>query len=342
MKLKILSIIGARPQFIKAAVFRKTCKEFDIIEKLVHTGQHYDSNMSTDIFRELGIKEPDIKLNIVKRSHSGMTAEMLLALENCIINEKPDIVNVYGDTNSTLAGALAAAKLNVPIMHIESGMRSFNKKMPEEVNRILTDHISSYLFCSTKTAVQNLKNENLSEGIFHVGDIMFEAIKVFKPFFKFPSYLKNNLSKQIAVLTIHRADTLSNPKRLKKIIKYSEQYSKNYDIIFPVHPNTRLKLKNYNISTGKIQVSEPLGYTEMQGLLDETTLVLTDSGGLQKEAYFHGCDCITLRDETEWIETVKCGWNKLWTSNERILKKTHINDYGIGDTSKKILKAILA
>lgn len=339
--MKILSIIGARPQFVKAAVFRKYCDEIGVEEILLHTGQHYDPEMSTKIFDDLEVRKPDISHKLKARSHGGMTGEILENVEKTIVNLKPDYVNVYGDTNSTLAGALAASKLHVPIIHIEAGLRSFNKKMPEEINRILTDHVSDYLFCPTTAAVKNLHAENIIEGVYHVGDIMYDAVKIFADKFCLPACIKLNQYKKLAVMTIHRADTTMDAKQFRDIISFCKYFSDEYQIIFPVHPNTKNKLDEYEIKTGNIILIEPISYLEMQGLLARSALVLTDSGGLQKEAYFHKCDCITLRGETEWTETLEAGWNKLWTSKiDRKVKKNKIHEYGSGNTSELIIKAI--
>ena len=337
--MKILSIIGARPQFVKAAVFRKYCDENNVEEILLHTGQHYDPEMSTKIFKDLHVRKPDISYNLTARSHAGMTAEMLEYVEKTINATKPDFVNVYGDTNSTLAGALAASKLHVPVVHIEAGLRSFNKKMPEEINRILTDHVSDFLFCPTTDAVKNLRSENIINGVHHVGDIMYDAVKIFYDNFYLPHHLQLNQHKKLAVMTVHRADTTSNPERLKEIIRYCNSYSDEYQIIFPVHPNTSNKLKEFMVDTGAIELIEPVSYLEMQGLLKEAELVLTDSGGLQKEAYFHRCDCITLRAQTEWTETIENGWNRLWKTDKLITKKS-IDEYGNGNTSEKIIQCL--
>jgi len=335
--VKILSIIGARPQFVKAAVFRKHCDENGIEEILLHTGQHYDPEMSTKIFEDLDVRKPDISYKLSARSHGGMTGEILEVVEKKIVETKPDFVNVYGDTNSTLAGALAASKLHVPVIHIEAGLRSFNKKMPEEINRILTDHVSDYLFCPTMDAVRNLNAENIIDGVHHVGDIMYDAVKVFADKFYLPNQIKLQQGKKLAVMTVHRADTTTDAKLLQEVMSFCNSYSEEYQIIFPVHPNTRNKLKEFNIHMGKINLVGPVSYLEMQGLLKKANLVLTDSGGLQKEAYFHKCDCITLRDETEWTETIAAGWNRLWKQRGLDKIKDPINMYGSGDVANRII-----
>lgn len=338
--MKILSIIGARPQFVKAAVFRQYCDDNGVEEILLHTGQHYDPEMSTKIFEDLAVRKPDISHDLTARSHGGMTGEILEHVEKTIIDTKPDFVNVYGDTNSTLAGALAASKLHIPVIHIEAGLRSFNKKMPEEINRILTDHVSDFLFCPTTGAVKNLRAENIIDGVHHVGDIMYDAVKVFANKFHLPNEMKLQPGKKLAVMTVHRADTTSDAKLLQEVMSFCNSYSEDYQVIFPVHPNTRNKLKEFAIETGNINLVRPVSYLEMQGLLSEAKLVLTDSGGLQKEAYFHSCDCITLRNETEWTETLKAGWNRLWKSSTMINSRSSITEYGSGFATREMLHCL--
>ena len=338
--MKILSVIGARPQFVKASVFRKYCSNHGVEEKLVHTGQHYDYDMSLSIFSELGVEMPDVSIPLKNRSHGGMTGELIMKLEEIFLEERPDFVNVYGDTNSTVAAALAAVKLHIPIIHIEAGLRSFNKEMPEEVNRIITDHTSAYLFCPTHDAVMNLKREGIQKNVYHVGDIMYDAIVAFQTLFKLPSGIKLDESKQTAIVTLHRAETLESKESLNEAIQYCRRFHETHNLIFPIHPNTKNRIEQYEVSTTGLQIIPPIGYLEMQGLLSEANLVLTDSGGLQKEAYFHQCDCITLRGETEWRETLTSGWNSLWKQPHVTNKKVKIDEYGDGDCAAKILKAI--
>ena len=336
--MKILSIIGARPQFVKAAVFRKYCHENGINEILLNTGQHYDPVMSNGIFDELQVLDADYNFTIKKRSHAAMTAEMMLNIEEIVYEERPDFVNVYGDTNSTLAGALVASKLNIPIVHIEAGLRSYNKFMPEEKNRILTDHLSTILLCPTFLSLKNLEKEGIIKNVYHTGDIMYDAIKIFSPLFKLPkiSYTKN---KPLGLVTIHRAENLMSGKSLSLVIEYLREFSSNYQLVFPIHPNTKRHLDSYCINYDFFTLIEPLRYTEMQGLLSNVDLVLTDSGGLQKEAYFHRKECITLRNETEWTETIEAGWNMLWTSENR-REKRDIPEYGRGDFCSSALQII--
>lgn len=344
MKKKIVTIIGARPQFIKAApLSRILSKESKIDEILLHTGQHYDHNMSDVFWDELQIPQPKYNLNIHGGNHGEMTGRMLEAIERCLLMEKPEVVVVYGDTNSTLAGALAAAKLHIPVVHVESGLRSFNKSMPEEHNRILTDHVSSLLCCPTKTAVLNLANEDLKQNVFHTGDIMYDAtlfaIEAIKT-----RVVSGRIVKRIAdnygFLTIHRAWSTDSIDNLSALLNYVEEFASlnGIKVIFPVHPRTRKLLKGMTLYN--IEAIEPIGYFETQTLLSKSRYVLTDSGGLQKEAYFHRVPCITLRSETEWVETIHSGWNRLWKT-EHYNDRTEINDYGDGNAAQVIAQKIM-
>lgn len=324
--MKILTVIGARPQFIKAAaVSNKLRKNHE--EVLVHTGQHYDNNMSDIFFDELGIPKPNYNLNIGSGNHGYQTGKMLMELESLYLNEKPDLVLVYGDTNSTLAGALAASKLLIPIAHIEAGLRSFNMKMPEEQNRVLTDHISKYLFAPTDTAIKNLKNENITENVFNTGDVMFDAIKLFKEKALETStvLIDNNISPNEYILsTIHRAENTNDINRLKNIINALNECEKN--IVLPLHPRTHKFIKDYGLTiNNNIKIIAPVGYLDMINLENNSQKIVTDSGGVQKEAYFLQKPCITMRDETEWIETVENGWNTIVGSNKEKILDAIIN-----------------
>jgi UDP-GlcNAc3NAcA epimerase len=351
--MKILTIIGTRPQFIKAAPVSKALKERGIKEFVLHTGQHYDPSMSAIFFEELNLEKPDLNLHINGGKHGQQTGRMLESIEEVLIKEKPDRVLVYGDTNSTLAGALAAAKLHIPLVHVEAGLRSFNKKMPEEVNRILTDHLSSLLFTPTKIATQNLKREGFSEEMIQeVGDVMYDAVLHFNPM----AEKKKNLilekfslqEKEYYLATIHRAENTDSPQNLERIFNAFEDIGKK--IVLPVHPRTKEKINIKKIRNENLILIDPVGYLEMQVLTRHASLVLTDSGGLQKEAYFLGSPCITLRDQTEWVELVDCGWNKLIAVNHNLtqdlkewaplMEKRNLLEkkdfYGDGDASKKI------
>ncbi len=346
MTFRIHTILGARPQFIKAAAFSRALQKHpEIKEVIIHTGQHFDINMSEVFFKELSIPKPQYFLNINSGSHGQITGRMIEGVESILLNDKPDAVLVYGDTNSTLAGALAASKLHIPVIHIESGLRSFNKKMPEEINRILTDHVSSYLFCPTQTSVDNLKKEGIEKGVYHVGDIMYDAtlysINYIKNNF---SYIQNKLSylpEKFIFMTIHRAESTINEKVFKKIINYALNFAKNYNlqIVFPIHPRTRYLIDQKQLDE-LFLILDPLSYLETQYCLNKASFVLTDSGGLQKEAYFHKVACVTLRSETEWVETINHGWNRLWIIND-YLPRREITEYGIGNCSEKIVSLLI-
>lgn len=310
--MKIVTILGARPQFIKAAAVSTIIRK-EFTEVLVHTGQHYDANMSDVFFDELSIPKPDYHLNIGSGNHGAQTGAMLIEIEKVLLNEKPDFVLVYGDTNSTLAGALAASKLLIPVIHVEAGLRSFNKAMPEEQNRIVTDHVSDLLFVPTQTAIDNLKNEGITEGVHNVGDVMFDAILHFTPIAQKRSNVLANLNlseNSYALCTIHRAENTNDIERLKNICEALNEC--NQTIVLPLHPRTLKYMGEYGIKlSDKVKVIEPVGYLDMVLLEKGANKIVTDSGGVQKEAYFMHKPCITMRDQTEWVETINCGWNVL-------------------------------
>ncbi|PSM52611.1 UDP-N-acetylglucosamine 2-epimerase [Campylobacter blaseri] len=356
--MKILTILGARPQFIKAgSVSRQISKYNDIKEVIVHTGQHYDTNMSDIFFDEMKIKKPDYFLGIGGKSHGAMTGQMIEKIEEVAIKENPDFIIVYGDTNSTLAGAIVSSKLHIKLVHIEAGLRSFNMQMPEEVNRILTDRVSNLLFCPTDTAVKNLKNENFPfntlnfrQEIYKVGDVMQDGAMFYRNFATKPSY---DIKSDYILCTIHRAENTDDVKKLTNIFESLNQISKDIQIILPLHPRTKKMLTNLNINTHNLTIIEPVGYLEMVWLIDNCSFVMTDSGGLQKEAYFFKKPCITLRDETEWVELVECGANTLTGANkEKIInayknvvkfkdENLPLNLYGGGKASENIVKELL-
>ena len=359
--MKILTIIGARPQFIKAAALsRVLCAQENTTEIILHTGQHFDANMSEVFFAELEIPEPDYNLEVAGLSHGVMTGRMLEKIEHVLLDEKPDLVLVYGDTNSTLAGALAAVKLHVPVAHIEAGLRSFNRRMPEEINRILTDHASDLLFCPTRTAVDNLRSEGIPEKRIHlVGDVMqdaalFYAQKARKP--PLPEYCPLTLESPFILATLHRAENTDDPMRLKEIFNALAEISRLVPILIPAHPRTRKKIAEMGMDISAVSnlfLIDPVGYLEMIYLLRNCTLVMTDSGGLQKEAYFFNKPCITLRDETEWVELVEHGCNLLAGYNRDSILKAFAamhqrtinfssNLYGAGKASQTIMKHLLA
>jgi UDP-GlcNAc3NAcA epimerase len=310
--IKIVTVLGARPQFIKAAaVSRRFSEHFD--EVLVHTGQHYDPNMSDVFFDELGIPKPAHHLNIGSGSHGAQTGRMIEAIENVILEEKPDFLMVYGDTNSTIAGALAATKLHISVIHVEAGLRSFNRRMPEEKNRVLTDHISDLLFVPTQAAVENLETEGLTKGVHLVGDVMYDGILHFSGLAKEKSGILEKLGLNeggFHLCTIHRAENTDHPERLRAIFEGLKRSGET--IVLPLHPRTRKYLSDYGIAPAEnIMIVEPLGYLDMVRLESTAKKIVTDSGGVQKEAFFLGKPCITMRDETEWVETVDSDWNTI-------------------------------
>lgn len=356
MKLKILTIIGARPQFIKACMMSKEfVKEDNVQEMIVHTGQHYDPSMSDIFFEQLKIPQPDYHLAVGSHSHGKQTGKMLMELEEIMLKEQPEMVLVYGDTNSTLAGALAAAKLHIPIAHVEAGLRSFNKRMPEEQNRILTDHLSTLLFCPTETAVKHLEKEGIVNGVFQTGDIMCDTVNFFLPVAIEHSSVCTKLDLEKGnyfAATIHRAENTADGQQLTQLLNTLNKTGEK--IVIPIHPRTRNRMKEYQIQQTQftnLHFIEPLNYLDMLALVHDAKGVLTDSGGLQKEAYLLKTPCITLREETEWTETVITGWNqlvgndssKIFEAVEHLqISQEHPLLFGEGLTSKKILDGILA
>ncbi|MFL5742357.1 MAG: non-hydrolyzing UDP-N-acetylglucosamine 2-epimerase [Flavisolibacter sp.] len=312
--MKIVTVVGARPQFVKAAVVsRAIAKATGIREIIVHTGQHYDENMSEVFFTEMEIPQPDYKLQVGGLNHGAMTGRMLEQVEEILLIEKPDFVLVYGDTNSTLAGALAAKKLHIPLAHVEAGLRSFNMEMPEEINRILTDRISDLLFCPTETAIKNLEAEgfrNFDCDILQSGDVMYDAVLHYKSKARAPM---QELPKKFVLTTLHRAENTDKSERLKSFIDVLNEIHQSIPVVLPVHPRTRKKITESGFHPQFI-LMDPVGYFEMLYLLDHCSLVMTDSGGLQKEAYFFEKRCITLREETEWVELVQEHANFLYGS----------------------------
>lgn len=354
--MKIVTVLGARPQFIKAATVSRALKQERIQEIIVHTGQHFDRNMSEVFFEEMEIPRPDYNLEIAGLSHGAMTGRMLEQVENVLLKEKPDCVLVYGDTNSTLAGALAASKLHIPVAHVEAGLRSFEMKMPEEINRILTDRISRYLFCPTSTAVANLKNEgfeSFNAEIIQSGDVMYDAVLFYKERISEKSTilkLADLIGKSFVLATIHRAENTDDLSRLRSICEALNQIHTNVNVVLPIHPRTQAILDKNNIQVN-FNLIDPVGYFDMLALLQNCEMVMTDSGGLQKEAYFFKKYCITLRDQTEWVELVDAGVNSLVGANtQHILSTFHANLgkslytssplYGDGHASDKVAKII--
>lgn len=310
--MKIASIVGARPQFIKAAVLSREIRK-EHTEVLIHTGQHYDENMSAVFFDELEIPNPDYNLGIGSGGHGAQTGVMLAGIEDVLMKEQPDWVIVYGDTNSTLAGALAAAKLNIKVTHVEAGLRSFNRRMPEEINRVLTDHISDLLLCPTQTAVDNLAAEGITDGVHLVGDVMYDGLMWATEKAKHTSRILGELeitAKNYYLVTVHRAENTDDLNRMMGILTALNQLDKT--VIWPVHPRTKHILQKLAWQPGgHIKMISPVGHIDMAMLEANASLILTDSGGMQKEACWLGVPCITLRDETEWVETVQSGCNQL-------------------------------
>lgn len=362
--MKLITIIGARPQFIKAAPFSEEFRKNNE-EILVHTGQHYDTNMSDVFFEELGIPKPDYNLGVGSGSHGKQTARMLERIERIIIKEKPDGLLVYGDTNSTLAGALAASKLHIPVYHVEAGLRSYNKLMPEEQNRVLTDHISDMLLCPTKTAVDNLSKEGITSGVINTGDIMYDTVlrniniskqkysngKWFAEIVIENGSLQKLTEKEYYLSTIHRAENTDSSEKLFNIFKVFSEMDK--PVLLPLHPRTKKIIENLKINFNNIIIIKPVGYLLMLYLTSNAYMVITDSGGLQKEAYFLKTPCTTLRDQTEWVETLENEWNvlshidieemKLKTQRElTCLQFSQPNSFGNGKAALKISEAIVS
>ena len=354
--MKLMTIIGARPQFIKAAVVsREIAKHSEIKEIIVHTGQHFDANMSEIFFEQMHIPKPDYNLEINSLSHGAMTGRMIEKIEEVLLDEKPDWILIYGDTNSTIAGSLAAKKLHIKVAHVEAGLRSFNRNMPEEINRILTDKISDILFCPTDTAVQNLQNEGIGKNsltqIVKCGDVMQDAAIFYTDLAQKPEI---EVPEEFILATIHRAENTDDPKRLTSIFNALNKISHKLPIILPLHPRTKKIISISKLITTNSQLIfiDPVGYLEMIYLLQNCSLVMTDSGGLQKEAFFFRKPCVTLRDETEWVELVENGFNEIVGANEnkiisgykKMSKKQNdfnINLYGNGEASEKIINKLL-
>ncbi len=316
--MRIASVVGARPQFIKAAMVGAALREAGHVELLIHTGQHFDANMSDVFFEELDLPAPSVNLGVGSGSHADQTAAMLTRIEAYLVAERPDLLMVFGDTNSTLAGSLAAAKLGIPVAHVEAGLRSFNRAMPEEHNRILTDHLSSYLFCPTETAVRNLTAEGVTDGVHLVGDPMYDAVLVYAAKARASSTILKDLDLgpgDYALCTIHRPYNTDDPRHLGDLLR--GLVSLPDPVVFPVHPRTRARIEELDpewpgrLEDAGARLLPPLGYLDLLRLQEGARVVMTDSGGVQKEAYFLGVPCITLRPETEWVETLDGGWNTL-------------------------------
>lgn len=376
MGLKIVTIVGARPQFIKAGMvsrairnYKRKFKDKRIIQEiLVHTGQHYDYLMDQIFFEELKLPRPNYHLGVGSGSHGRQTGLMLERIEKVLEKEMPNLVVVYGDTNSTLAGALASAKLKIPIAHIEAGMRSYNREMPEEINRLLTDHLSTYLFCPTKQAIINLTKEGIRNGrgrvIRLVGDVMYDSILYYSKLAEKKSAILKKLgllspqslqAKKYYLVTLHRAENTENPARLRSILRALKEIGKKIPVVFPLHPRTRKRIDLLHLKkeTKNIKIIEPVSYLNMLMLEKNAELILTDSGGIQKEAFWFEVPCVTFREETEWNETVESGWNRLVGANteeilngiekqlrKRIYRKSQ-KYFGNGRASERIVNQLI-
>jgi len=354
--MKIVSVVGARPQFIKAAVLLHHLAITPPIDsRLVHTGQHYDPELSQVFFDNLSIPKPHYALDVGSLSHGAQTGRMLEQLEEVFLDEKPDWVIVYGDTNSTLAAALAASKLHIPLAHVEAGLRSYNRHMPEEINRVLTDHLSKLLFTPSKAANHCLAQEGIYQGVHNVGDIMLDAIKLYKNIAHdyATAFTHHKLKAQnYTLVTLHRAENTDNPERLKTIINALCEFAKQHAVVWPLHPRTKKYLENNNLLAkveAAIQLIAPQDYLNMYQLQQHAQLIITDSGGLQKEAYYHQIPCVTLRTETEWHELLVTGWNRLVSPDDKSLILSTLNEalsttitphqglYGTGNTALQII-----
>lgn len=351
--MKILTIVGARPQFIKAGTLSRYISNLkDVSEVIVHTGQHYDNNMSDIFFEELKIPKPNYNLNIGGLTHGEMTGRMIEALENIVVKEKPDWILIYGDTNSTLAGAIVASKLKIKIAHVEAGLRSFNMEMPEEINRIIADRLSKILFCPTENAIDNLRNEgfqNFDISILNVGDIMYEGALFYYKHMEKPTFITEDSNFVLA--TLHREENTDNSERLKAILNALNDFAESKKVIIPLHPRTKKKIEELDFKTNSIEFVDPVSYLNMIWLINHSEFVVTDSGGLQKEAYFFKKACVTLREETEWLELIEHNVNILVGSNSEKIKEAlqmewlnpksfDMKLYGEGKTSSLIIKSL--
>lgn len=351
--MKVLTVVGARPQFIKAAPVSRAIRR-GATEVLVHTGQHYDRGMSDVFFDQLSLPEPDYNLGVGSGPHGAQTGAMLARVEEVLEKERPDWVLVYGDTNSTLAGALAAAKLHMGVAHVEAGLRSYNRRMPEEINRVLTDHLAGLLFCPTQAAVSNLTREGVTDGVHLVGDVMYDSVLQFSALARERSKVAESLGlrdRAYTLLTIHRADNTDDPARLEAILRTMGESA--HPVLFPVHPRTRARLEAGGLGgllRDPIRPLPPLSYLDMLALEQSAGLIVTDSGGVQKEAFILGVPCVTCRDETEWVETVEAGVNVLVGADPERLRAAigappqpaaAAGHYGDGHAAERVARALL-
>jgi UDP-GlcNAc3NAcA epimerase len=357
MTLKITTIVGARPQFIKAAAVSRVIRDNyadEIIETIVHTGQHYDKNMSETFFRDLEIPSPKYNLKISASTHGKMTGRMVEDIEKVLLEEPTDAVLIYGDTNSTLAGGIAASKLHIPVVHVEAGLRSYNRRMPEELNRILSDHISTLLFCPTPIAVENLRREGIDHGVYEVGDVMYDIALFYRDSARKKSNVLSTLGlegRRFILATCHRAENTDDPTRLRQILEGLSILARNIPVILPLHPRTRAVITKAGLEklTASLTTLPPLPFLDMLLLEQMAEAIITDSGGVQKEAFFFDVPCITTREETEWTETVECGWNTLVGADANKIVSVFENLkknipkpelYGGGDAASQIVEVL--
>lgn len=348
--MKIISLVGARPQFIKEAVVQRELEKAGIKEVLVHSGQHYDVNMSEVFFKVLNIKRPDYFLNVGSGNHGEMTGKIMIEFEKVVFEEKPDLIIVYGDTNTTLAGALVGAKLKIPVAHVEAGIRQEPKDMPEEINRVVTDHVSTYLFCPTEQSVENLSKEGITKGVFFVGDVMYDLFLMMEKDFKYKIFESLKLfENEYILVTLHRDFNVDNKQKLISILQNLVKINERKKIVFPAHPRTKKRINEFGLESlcKNLLIIEPIDYLNLMGLVKKAWKVITDSGGLQKEAYFAGKQAIVLMPDTGWRELVECGWNRL--ANEKDLYEKTFEElnadypkgiYGLGNAAKKIVEII--
>lgn len=349
--MRVLSLVGARPQIIKEAMLHREFKEKGIEEILVHSGQHYDYNMSDVFFEVLQIRKPDYNLNVGSGTHGEMTGKIMIEFEKVLLKERPDLVLVYGDTNTTLAGALVSAKLKIPVAHVEAGIRQKPKDMPEEINRVVTDHVSQILFCPSELAVENLRKEGITEGVYFTGDVMYDLFLEMENRFRYDVFEELNLKENDYVLvTLHRDFNVDDPVKLKKILSHLKEVSREKRVVFPIHPRTKKRVKEFGLEglLEGIEVIDPVDYLNLMGLVKKCWKVVTDSGGLQKEAYFARKQAVVVMPDTGWRELVEAGWNKL-ASEENLSDVLMQEDepdypdglYGDGNAAGRIVEVIV-
>jgi len=349
--MKFLSLVGARPQFIKEAVLHKEFEKAGVQEVLVHSGQHYDFNMSDVFFEVLDIRKPDYYLNVGSGLHGEMTGKIMIEFERVVLEEKPDVIVVYGDTNTTLAGAIVGAKLKIPVAHVEAGLRQEPKDMPEEINRVLTDRISKYLFCPSQLSVENLKKEGIVDGVYFTGDVMYDLFLMMEPMFKYDAFELLGLEEgKYIVMTLHRDFNVDNKEKFEKILSEVSKVAEKIKVVFPVHPRTRKRISEFGLDgyLKNVTVIDPIDYLNLMGLVKKSWKVITDSGGLQKEAYFAGKRAVVVMPDTGWRELVETGWNVL-ADGEGIYEAVFSSQerpyptglYGNGDAGKRMVEILL-